>query len=465
MKMMIKMTEIKGLVESKFSNKQLENVILSHLILKPDKYQNDTMKDIDFFYGDTQSIYRAYRNATDSGASGYLSVKKYLQKDLHTILSDLKAMKPNLSINDFDTIVNEVRDLAEKRKLQATFEEGLSLLNYKSSSDVADFAFDNTISRGTSKLKLIKLNTAIDTAINVIKQRKDGIIIGVKCRWPKINSKIGGSWQKGTQYIIGARPSTGKTAFANMLIDDFTDKTMNPEQDILILYWNFEMPSWKTILRLVSSKVDMSVNEILSAEEKIDDLTFLKLENEGKKLKGRPVYFIDIPASPKEIREEVMRFYKSFPDSHIINILDHTLLTGEEDGIDSNMKLVSKLSKTFMDLKKRTNCTNIILSQVKRESDSSDRRSEYNIPRISDLVWSSEMEQDADVIMFLHDIHKHGFTEFEGHNVEDDMLLLSISKNRDGENGIIMMQKDLAHNKFLEYDNNNIMNEDGTINL
>jgi replicative DNA helicase len=319
-----------------------------------------------------------------------------------------------------------------------------------------------TSSQKSYDVELINFNEAIANSLKLVSQRRSGEIVGVKSRWPKLNRNLGGSWQKGCQYVIGGQPGTGKTVFADLLIDDFTDIVLNGKK-ILVLFWNFEMSSQRQILRIISSKLDMTVNQMLSADTPITEDEFGRIEDTAKRLKGKNVLFIDVPAKPSQIKDVIASKTSEFPDFHIINILDHSLLAQREKGTDTPRDLVSDISKTFMYAKKKYNCTNIIFSQVTREVDKPERRKEYFIPRITDLVWCSEMEHDADTIILMANLYDKGITEFGGRKT-DDMLVFNIAKNRDGKKGIVLMRHDLKYNTINEYEDS-IISEDGKINL
>jgi replicative DNA helicase len=310
---------------------------------------------------------------------------------------------------------------------------------------------------------LITFEKAVENSLKLVKDRQKGEIIGAKCRWPKINNLLGGSWQKGCQYVIGGQPGTGKTVLADILVDDFTNKELNNHK-IIVIFWNFEMSSQKQVLRIISNKIEMTVNDMMSAESPITSDEYQRIENIAQSMKDKNIYFVDIPAKPSEIKGKIEHIVNTNPDSHIINILDHSLLTRKEKDSDGPRELIGDVSKTFMFIKKKFGCTNILFSQVKREVDSHERAKESHMPRITDLVWCSEMEHDADVIMFISNPKKHGIKEFEGHNTQN-MLLLNIAKNRDGKVGVVLMRENLKYNIIEQHEDTKIVNENGTLNL
>lgn len=322
---------------------------------------------------------------------------------------------------------------------------------------------EKDITSNSYDVELIPFDKAIDNSLELLRKRKEGEIVGAKCRWDKVNSVLGGSWQKSCQYVIGGQPGTGKTVLADLLTYDFTDKYLN-KHDILVVFWNFEMPSERQILRILSSRIDSTVNQMMSADEPLQDGLFELIKREAEELKGRNVVFVDVPTSPKSILKKIEQLYYENPDTHIINILDHSLLARKEKESDTNKELIGELSKTFMFAKKKYKCTNIIFSQVKRDVDGPDRKKELFIPRITDLVWCSEMEHDADVIIFLHNFSKHNIDQFEGRSTKN-MILMNVAKNRDGRIGGVLMKENLKYNTLMEYDTAAIVDDDGNINL
>ncbi|NJO63978.1 MAG: hypothetical protein HC836_39115 [Richelia sp. RM2_1_2] len=91
---------------------------------------------------------------------------------------------------------------------------------------------------------------------------------GYLTRWRQTNQLLGGSLGFGQNLVIGARPGVGKSAYVNLLAFDIIE--LNPTIDTIILYWNFEMSAYRQGIRLISNKLSLSVNELMSAKNPLE---------------------------------------------------------------------------------------------------------------------------------------------------------------------------------------------------
>ena len=207
------------------------------------------------------------------------------------------------------------------------------------------------------------INRAVNESIYVVNQHRKGLVEYLPTKWKKLNYYLLGGLQKGKLYVIAGRPGSGKSAFSNQLIFDMMD--VNQHKDITVLYWNFEMPSYQQILRLMAKNVSKSINQLLSIDTTLADQDFIAFTKAVQSYKKYPVYFNDIPRSITFINTINEKYYKANPETIIVNVYDHTRLIKSSQNSKELERLV-ELSHTCMEMQARYKVINILLSQLNR---------------------------------------------------------------------------------------------------
>lgn len=292
----------------------------------------------------------------------------------------------------------------------------------------------------------VHISKVVEVSLDEIERRKKGEKFGLTTRWNKLNSQVGGGIQKSMQYIIAGRPGSGKSAFANLLIFDLFD--LNPDTKLKVLYFNFEMPSYRQLFRVFSKGTGLSVNKLLSVDEAISDSHFSRIKELKNKVSKYPIFFFDVPLSIKQIGQKTLEFQEKNPDDHLVLIFDHSRLI-KRDNESNEMTRLSNFSKQCMYLKKMISCTTIILSQLNRNIEQPNRASSKYKPMLSDIFGADSIAQDADTIFMIHRPELYDVKNYLGFNAKN-LIALHIEKNRDGAIGMVPMQHELSINKIEE---------------
>lgn len=290
------------------------------------------------------------------------------------------------------------------------------------------------------------ISVAVTKALDIIDKRRRGLLMGLRTCWAKLNRYVGGGIQEATQYVIAGRSGVGKSAFVNLLIKSLFD--FNPKCKIVILYFNFEMPNYKQVVRKMSKELGLTVNQILSSDKSLSSDDYQKLKDLQTSLSKYDIYFVDIPVGTSRIYKKILDFHRKFPDRHLINVFDHSRLVTDENERDEMTK-IGRLSKMGMLLKKKLNCTNIIVSQLNRNIENMDRAKNLHEPMASDVFGADSLVQDADVVLIPHRPETFRIANYFGYDTKD-FIALHIIKNRDGETGFIPFKHNLAINSIEE---------------
>jgi replicative DNA helicase len=278
----------------------------------------------------------------------------------------------------------------------------------------------NNVGQKSSEIPHIHIGEATKQAVDIILKRKKGQLMGLKTCWKKLNRYIGGGIQSGTQYIVAGRSGVGKSAFVNLLIKSLFD--FNRNEKVVILYFNFEMPSYKQVIRKMSKELEMSVNQIMSSESPISDIDYDRVTKLEGALSKYEIYFVDIPINVVQINTKVMEFSNRFKGYHLVNVFDHSRLVTDSNERDEMAK-IGRLSKVCMYLKKKINCSNIIVSQLNRNIESPERAKMGYEPMASDIFGADSLYQDADVVLVPHRPEMYRLDIYNGFATKDLIAL------------------------------------------
>lgn len=265
---------------------------------------------------------------------------------------------------------------------------------------------------------------------------------GVPSGYSTLDSKTMG-WQKSDLIILAARPSVGKTAFALNVA-----RNAAVDYHIPVAVFSLEMPAIQLVKRLMISETELPSDKLKGGR----DLTSEDWDTLNTKLAAltkAPIYIDDTPGLPiMEFRTKVKRLVKT--KGVRLVIVDYLqLMQGPAELRGMREQEVAAISRTLKATAKELDVPIIALSQLSRKA--SDRVGSNGRPMLSDLRESGSIEQDADMVIFVHRPDYMGMSE----NKEDHAkTFLLIAKNRNGEVADIEMRFKSEIVKFVELDEN-----------
>ncbi len=209
---------------------------------------------------------------------------------------------------------------------------------------------------------------------------------GVPAGYPDLDSMTSG-FHDSELIIIGARPSVGKTAFALNLAAH-----MALREKAGVGFFSLEMPDVQLMNRLLASEARISSEKVRSGLIKPSDIQ--SLMDAASRLYEAPLYIVDVPNIKLLDLRSLARRMKSERDIQVLFIDYLTLITHENSDLP-RWEQISSISRSLKALARELRIPVIALSQLKREA-------EGKQPSMADLRESGSIEQDADVIMFLH---------------------------------------------------------------
>lgn len=301
-------------------------------------------------------------------------------------------------------------------------------------------------------LPIRSMSVISQEAIDYIKGRRDHSIVSLKTRWSKLNKQTMGGIEPNVVWTISGISGSGKSSIANEIAFDIID--LNPHEEIVELVFSLEMVGFRQIGRALSNKLRLTTSALYSSEKDLDDNTLGKVVTVASQLKKYPIYFVDNPGTPTQIRETIKTFYENNikgTNKHFVIIYDHALLTKQ---VGSAIETISELERVFIEAKKLPFTSVIQLAQMNRNIEQSERinNSLVNYPMRSDISSSDSIFQASDYVMVVHRPEILGIQEYgPNHLPTANKVYLHILKNRDaGKPCILEFENDLMYNNLIE---------------
>ncbi len=250
---------------------------------------------------------------------------------------------------------------------------------------------------------------------------------GVPTGFAKLDTYTAG-FQKSELIIIGARPSIGKTALALSMIQNIAC-----ERRIPCGFFSLEMPYESIGMRLLAQEARVPMQKIRSGMLKVDDVK--KIQDAAGRWFEAPLYTVDTPNMKLiDLRAVARRMVKN--NKVEIIFIDYIGLISTEDPTAPVFEQVSLISKSLKALARELSIPIVALCQVARDAEGQE-------PNLAQLRGSGSIEQDADVVMFLH---RDRIKDGDSIAAQDAKIILA--KQRNGACGDIDIMFLPSYSKF-----------------
>lgn len=412
----------------------MEEAVLGAIMLEKEAVITimDILKPASFYKEAHQKIFKAVLD---------LNVKEY-PVDLYTVTEELR------SHNELDSVGGPVylTQLTSKVVSAANVDYHARIVAQKYiqrelirvSTEIQNRSFDDSIdvtelldfsenelfqiAEGNIKREVAPINMVIKEAIREIEEagKREDALVGIPSGFTKLDRLTSG-WQKADLVIIAARPSMGKTAFALSMA-----RNIAVEHNKGVAVFSCEMSSIQLVNRLIIAETDIPGDKIKNGRLNEDE--WKQLDTRIKKLVQAPIYIDDTPAiSIFELRAKCRRLMSQRKLD--IVIVDYLQLMSGPENAGSREQEVSTISRSLKSIAKELNVPILALSQLNR---SVEMRGGTKRPLLSDLRESGAIEQDADMVVFIHRQEKFGIPTFEDGTSTRGIAEIILAKNRNG---------------------------------
>lgn len=308
--------------------------------------------------------------------------------------------------------------------------------------DLIDFSESSLfqVAEGNIKKETVPIKPVLNAAILQIEKarnQKDGLS-GVPSGFTALD-RITSGWQRTDLVIVAARPSMGKTAFVLSMA-----RNMAVDHNKSVALFSLEMSSLQLVTRLIASETEIGSQKLKTGN--LEDWEWEHLNRKISNLDKAPIFIDDTPAlSIFEFRAKCRRL-KMQHDIQVVIVDYLQLMTAGSDNRGSREQEVSQISRSLKAIAKELDIPIIALSQLNRSVESREGKR----PQLSDLRESGAIEQDADIVTFIHRPEYYGIDEDDSGNSLRGVAEIIIAKHRNGATGDVHLsfKKELA--KFAD---------------
>ncbi len=425
-------------------DKDIEEAVLGALMLEKDAYATvcDILKPDSFYEPVNRKIYEAIQTlGVQQMPVDMLTVTEQLRNN-----NTIDEVGGPAFIAELTSRVASAANIEYHARIIAQQYLARELISF--GTEVASKALDPTndiddvlqnsegqlfeLSQRNVKKEVVQIDTLIADAINTIQiaaTRESGIS-GLATGYPKLD-KITSGWQNSDLIIIAARPAMGKTAMVLSMC-----KNMAVEFNTKVAIFSLEMSRLQLVNRLIQNVCEIEGEKIKSG--RLTDREWNQLLSRIGTLQSAPIYIDDSPGlSILELRTKARRLVREKGVQFIV--IDYLqLMNASGMKFGSREQEVSMISRSLKELAKELNIPIVALSQLNRSVES---RSEDKRPQLSDLRESGAIEQDADIVCFIHrpEYYLHGAARDESPELRG-LAEFIIAKHRSGSVGDVELR-------------------------
>lgn len=289
-----------------------------------------------------------------------------------------------------------IRDQAIKRNLVSVCNEIASrgLDPGETTEDLLDYAEKRIFSLSSSKQtrSLVPVRDVVKDAFKELEKRfeNQGQMTGVASGYIDLD-KITQGFQRSDLIIVACRPGMGKTSFSLGVTRHAATHAKAP-----VVFFSLEMAKEQIVSRLLAAEGKVDSTRLRTG--KLTEQDWDRLTRGAGRLSEAPIYIDDTPAlTVLEMRSKARKLKSELGDLGII-IVDYLQIMGATNKNDNREKVIADISRSLKALAKELNVPVVALSQLNRQIETRpDKR-----PMMADLRESGAIEQDADIILFIH---------------------------------------------------------------
>ena len=430
-------------------DQQAEQALLGAMLIDKDACSeviNIAIPD-DFFYDSHKVIFAAMKALQEerqpvdvTTLTTYLMDKKELDRigGVNYLLTLSQSVPTTAHTQYYLKILND------KALLRRLIKESTDIItkSYDDIGNMNDFINDVerdflAVTRDRNAGEFKNIDEVVDNVtkrLNIL-QKNGGVVSGVKTGYRDLD-KLTSGFQKGDLVILAARPSVGKTAFA---LNVANNSSYYSKEAVAV--FSLEMPAEQLVTRLICCAGSIN-NDALKTG------SILK-ENPNKyyaaadKVMHDNLYIDDTPGiKVGEIAAKCRRLKQDVGLKLVI--IDYLqLISGPNNSKESRQQEVSDISRILKAMARELECPVIALSQLSRAVEQRKGK-----PMLSDLRESGAIEQDADIVAFLH---REDYQNKEKEAETNGLTEIVVAKHRNGATADIPVVFEKQYSRFSDY--------------
>ena len=422
---------------------ELEQAVVGALLIESDAYSqvSEILKPDSFYDPRHKYIYEAIsRLNINQKPSDILTVVDELER-----MGKLEEAGGRYYITQLSGMVSSSAHIVFHARIIAQKSLARQLITY--TSNIQTKAFDPTqdvdelmqeaegnlfsLSQQNLKKDYTQIDPVIQDAYAMLQKaasRSDGLS-GISTGFRDLDKMTSG-WQASDLVILAARPAMGKTAFALSMA-----KNIAIDQGIPLAFFSLEMSNVQLMNRVISNVTEIESDKLKTGQLKPEE--WQRLDGRMKQLYGKPLFLDDTPSlSVFELLTKARRLVREH-GVKIIMIDYLQLMNASGMNYGSRQEEVSTISRALKGLAKELGIPILALSQLNRGVEN--RAEGDKRPQLSDLRESGAIEQDADMVCFIHRPEYYKiYTDSSGRDLRG-MAEIIIAKHRNGAVGDVLL--------------------------
>lgn len=433
----------------------IEKMVLGALMVDKDAFSvvSEILHPETFYELRSQKIYKAIQTLS-------------LNEDPVDIMTVVEELKREGTLDDIGG-AGYILELSERVASSAHIEYHAKILAQKYlarqlisfASVIETKAFDETVdvdelmqeaegslfelSQKNMRQDYTQIDPVVKQAVEILQKAaaNKGGLTGIPTGYAKLDDYTSG-WQRSDLVIIAGRPAMGKTSFALSLA-----KNIAVDYDTPIAFFSLEMNNVQLVNRLISNVCEIEGKKILNGQ--LDDEEWKRLDKNVRKLQAAPIYIDDTPGmSIFELRTKARRLVRE-KGVQVIMIDYLQLMNANGARFGSRQEEVSTISRSLKGLAKELDIPVLALSQLNRTVEGREGI-DGKRPQLSDLRESGAIEQDADMVLFVHRPEYYRiFTDEKGNDLHGKAQII-IAKHRKGGTGDVLLN---FRGEFTRFEN------------
>ncbi|MDY4925863.1 MAG: replicative DNA helicase [Prevotella sp.] len=440
---------------------EIEQVVLGALLIDTEAFGlvSETLHPETFYDPRHEKIFEAIRSLNMSERpADILTVSQELRK-----MGELEKAGGMPYLVELSSMVSSSANVEYHSRILAQKSMARQLITY--ASNIETKAFDETVdtdeliqeaegalfelSQKNMKQDYTQIDPVVKKAYEILQKAaaQSGGLTGIPSGLDDLDAVTSG-WQPSDLVIIAGRPAMGKTSYALSVA-----KNIAVDYRIPIAFFSLEMSNVQLVNRLISNVCEIPGNKILNGQ--LTDEEWARLDNNIRKMDGAPLYIDDTPGlSVFELRTKARRLVKE-KGVKIIMIDYLQLMNANGMRFNSRQEEVSTISRSLKGLAKELDIPILALSQLNRSvesrGDGETKGIDSKRPQLSDLRESGAIEQDADMVQFVHRPEYYHIYEDNGQDLRG-MAQIIIAKHRKGATKDVLLS---FRGEFTRFANKN----------
>lgn len=431
----------------------VEAAVLGALMLEKDAFSEvcDLLRPESFYEPKHAKVYEAIQNlGLKQDPIDLMTVTNRLRQteDLESVGGPAFLASLTMNVASAAHVVFHAHIVAQKylaRELIA-FASKVENNAFDESNDIDDVMqeaertlFD--ITQKNLKKDVVQIDPVLDAAIDQMRaaSKNSSGLSGVSTGFRDLD-KITSGWQASDLIIIAARPAMGKTAF---VLSMALNVAMHNDP---VAVFSLEMSNVQLVNRLISNACELPGEKIKSGDLSQSD--WGRLTTRISRLQGLPLFVDDTSGlSIMELSTKARRLVRE--QGVRLIIIDYLQLMTAGIKLGSREQEVSTISRTLKQLAKELNIPVIALSQLNRKLE--DRGNKDKRPQLSDLRESGAIEQDADIVCFIHrpEYYSHASQDSDNNDIRG-LAEFIVAKHRNGRVATVNMR---FRNEYVRFEN------------